>query len=628
MRYTLIMQIKRFKFCPIDIDCKVPAGASPAALPSVFRLRVARSLFAYSVHMAVRGDGGKSQRIPMRFESHERGYNVYSCEFTPPVPGLYFYRFEVKVYDAVLTVGADSDICASAAADAAEFQLTAYARQAPPPKWAAGGLIYHIFVDRFASDGKLRPIAPGSVRKHWGETPDLGVLNNDFYGGSLPGVQSKLGYLKSLGVTAIYLSPIFEARSNHKYDTGDYMRVDRAFGGTRALKSLAAAAKELGISVILDGVFSHTGSDSVYFNREGGYDSLGAYQSKQSPYFEWYTFDEFPDGYKSWWGVPTLPEVNENNPGFSSFITGEDGVLSHWQRAGVSGFRLDVADELPPEFLSKIRDRTRQNNAQSLLIGEVWEDASNKVSYGTRRGYFTHGQLDGVTNYPLRTAVLKYALSGSAEELRRILRVQQNNYPPGALDCNMSILGTHDTVRIITALGAEYMPGTRQERADYRLPASQRKRAAALLKMCALLQYTMPGVPCVYYGDEIGLEGFEDPLNRECYPWGDEDKDILNWYRALGRLRKGRVFGAGGYRELYFGNAAAAFARTDGRGGTAVFAYAGSGSISFDIGALLQPITVEKALLPRLQLSQNASLDRDKAVLTLDGNASCAAIKF
>ena len=194
--------------------------------------------------------------------------------------------------------------------------------------------------------------------------------------------------------------------SNHRYNTADYRKIDPLLGTEEDFINLCREAKKRGIRIILDGVFSHTGSDSIYFNKNSRYNSAGAFNTPESPYKNWFQFLKYPDVYKSWWGFTSLPELDKNNPDYINFICGEDGILRHWLRLGASGYRLDVADELPDSFIARVREAVKAEGEENLLIGEVWEDASNKLAYGVRRKYFLGDELDSVMNYPFKEAIL------------------------------------------------------------------------------------------------------------------------------------------------------------------------------------------------------------------------------
>jgi len=481
-------------------------------------------------------EGFKVREISMDYDRVIGNYDVYKAELSFDTPGLFFYYFLIdSAFNATFTV---PEYAGSG------FQITVYKPEPVNPDWIQGGVIYHIFVDRFASSSE-GSLAPGAVhRADWGGCPyylpdERGIIkNNDFFGGNLYGIIEKLPYLKELGVTCIYLSPVFKADSNHKYDTGDFMKVDEAFGGDEALEKLCKIAAKQGIKIILDGVFNHVGSDSLYFNRYGRHDSLGAYQDRnKSPYKDWFTF--LDDGtYDSWWGIELLPAVNKNSESYRDFICGKDGVIAHWVKYGVSGWRLDVVDELPDTFLDPLCAAMRREDKNVFITGEVWEDASNKVSYDVRRRYFLGGQLGSVTNYPLKDAIICYLLDNNVSKLASVMASLCKNYPKKVLDSLMNIIGTHDTMRILTVLSGAKTPETKPLMSHFKLSDKQLALGKKRLRLAAALQFTLPGVPCVYYGDEAGLEGCIDPFNRLCYPWGHEDKELIAWYSRLGAIRK------------------------------------------------------------------------------------------
>ena len=511
-----------------------PRGAVAAPGALTLSIKVRRGLSAHA-RVCLYRDGGEVRETIMDFSGMTGAYDVYRCELYIDTPGLYWYHFQVYSEE-----GASFNVPEHYGGG---FQITVYSKAADSPDWIKGGLIYHIFVDRFSHSGELR-LRDGAVfRPDWGGCPTFLpneeglVLNNDFFGGDLQGIIEKLPYLEKLGVTCIYLSPVFEAASNHKYDTGDYMKVDPAFGGDKALERLCAKAGKLGIKVILDGVFNHVGSDSRYFNRYDNYNSLGAFQSEESPYYDWFTFKD--DGtYESWWGIELLPAVNEHAESYRNFICGKDGVIAHWMRKGVAGWRLDVVDELPDIFLDPLCNAMRKEYSKALVVGEVWEDASNKIAYSTRRRYFLGGQLDSVTNYPLKNAIIAFVKERNSEQLAATMDSLYRNYPAGVLNSLMNILGTHDTMRVLTALADAQYPEGKVAMSQFSLTPDQLAVAKKRLKLASTLQFTLPGVPCVYYGDEAGMEGGADPFNRRCYPWGDEDQALIAWYTNLSRLRR------------------------------------------------------------------------------------------
>ena len=356
-------------------------------------------------------------------EYNARYSDVHYYYFSYTQGGIRHYIKKVNVHEAAIDHG---DL----------FQLTVYSNTYETPDFLKGGVMYQIFPDRFCKSGKVHENIPEGrvLRDDWGGTPyykpdqNGHVWNNDYFGGDFAGIQSKLPYLHDLGVTCIYLNPIFESHENHRYNTANYMKADPLLGTNDEFAELCAEAKKLGISVILDGVFSHTGADSVYFNKFGRYPELGAYQSKDSKYYEWYSFIDYPEVYEAWWGIDTLPNVWENNESYTEFICGEDGVLNYWLSKGAAGYRLDVADELPDEFLNNLRKCVKNYDKEKIIIGEVWEDASNKESYGVKRRYLLGDQLDSVMNYPFREAIINFVKGGRCHE-RSITRPQNSSVP-------------------------------------------------------------------------------------------------------------------------------------------------------------------------------------------------------
>ncbi|MDR1131800.1 MAG: glycoside hydrolase family 13 protein [Oscillospiraceae bacterium] len=554
---------------------RLPLGAITAGTQLRLGLRAAETLGITGLRLVVIDDtDGSAAETALSPVWTEGGYTRYEGAAVFDKTGLYWYFFRAVIDGADRAIGKTPSGAGFAGGEPRAWQLTVYAPDYTTPEWIKRGAFYHIFVDRFKKGG-AHPVKNSAVaRRDWGGLPvylpDAGgeIRNSDFFGGDLDGVIEKLPYLHELGISCIYLSPIFEAASNHKYDTGDYAKIDPAFGDEATFSRLCAEAGRLGIRVLCDGVFNHTGSDSRYFNREGGYGPGGAYRDKGSPYYKWYDFTEWPDKYDAWWGITTLPQVKKDCLDFHTFICGDGGILEKWLSFGASGWRLDVADELSEDFLEALRRTVKGCDPEALIIGEVWEDASNKTAYGSRRHYFLGKELDGVMNYPLRDAIIAFIKTREASGLRETVESLCENYPPPALGCLMNILGTHDTKRILTELsGTDY--GTRKERANARLSPDARTRAKRLLRLASLLQFTLPGVPSIYYGDEAGLEGFEDPFNRRCYPWGSADGALTEWYKALLAMRRSTaVFAGGEYRTLTAEDGVFAFTR-GGSGGKA-----------------------------------------------------------
>jgi len=518
--------------------------------------------------------GVAEERI-FRWEVLSDGFDVYSVTLPDLSAGIYRFGFSVKsaVGSAYLRRGsAFNELCAEqGAGEGYPFRFLVSEFLYDAPEWIYGGIIYHIFVDRFYRGGNA-PLREGTIRNEdwengipqYPEYPGAPLANNMFFGGDLDGIIKKLDYLSTLGVSVLYLSPIFEAASNHKYDTGDYMKVDSMFGGDEAFMRLLSAAHEKGIRVILDGVFNHTGADSQYFNRYGHYkDSVGAYQSKESPYYSWYDFREFPNRYTAWWDIEILPRLMTDNEECQSFFVGENGVVDRWMKRGVDGFRLDVVDELSDTFVSRIKSRMNTVTPSSVLYGEVWEDASDKVAYGSRRSYYDGKELDGVMNYPLRRGLISYLRYGEIGELLYALTDVMYYAPKRIRDAQMNLLGTHDTERILTALAGDLRGDTRNaELAVKRMTEEQREKGISLLSLAYLILATLPGIPTVFYGDEAGLEGYGDPFNRLPFPWHKVEDRLLSVYQAIGKLRRrNAAYKKGDFRLLLLNREQLIFAR-------------------------------------------------------------------
>ncbi len=491
-------------------------------------------------------DGSEVSTVPMACTAQKGAYHIFEGSFCLQNHGLYFYYFRIYKQNDSFRLFKQGDDTNMEAGDL--WQLSCIPADFTTPDWAKGAVIYQVFPDRFFSCGKCDltgKLEPYTLHENWNEevhwqpTQTGEVLNNDFYGGNFQGITEKMDYIASLGTTILYLNPISKSFSSHRYDTGDYKTPDPMLGTEEDFTRMCEAAHARGIKVILDGVYSHTGSNSLYFNKNGTFPGTGAWQSPDSPYHSWYTFYNYPDSYNCWWNFDTLPTVKKMDPAFIDYIiTGEDSVVAHWLKLGADGFRLDVVDELPDEFVLLLKQRIRQLRPDALLIGEVWEDASNKIAYNVRRRYFTHGILDSCMNYPFRTAIVNF-LRGfdDGRAFKNTVMTIAENYPPQVLPCNMNLLGTHDTVRILTALVDDF-EGSRQEYARRKLSPSQKDLARNKLLLASFLQYMLPGAPSIYYGDEAGMEGHKDPFNRRTYPWGTEDQELLTHYRQLGTLRK------------------------------------------------------------------------------------------
>lgn len=525
---------------------KSPFGC--AALGEKVRISIYSDETDAAYYLLLQKDGEEETRLPMECSGEMDGYKIYSVSFDFPTEGLYFYRFCLRGAGWEEIVGRGPFNTPESGSGQA-WQTLCYDAEIRPPETFCGAVYYQIFPDRFYQQGECDlqdKLTPFWIHQDKRETPQYlpdehgEIKNNDYYGGNLRGICAKLDYLASIGTEVIYLNPIFMAFSNHRYDTADYKRVDPMLGTEQDFRELCGAAHELGIKIILDGVFSHTGSNSVYFDQHGHFGG-GAVSCQNSPYREWYRFSRYPDEYESWWGIRTLPCVDELNPGYLDFVvTGERSVIRQWLRLGADGYRLDVADELPDEFLEILYRTVKEEKPDAVVLGEVWEDASNKVSYGARRKYLCGRQLDGVMNYVYRGAIIDFVTGTVSAEafLEQIMQLAEN-YPKETLSCSMNLLSTHDTGRILTMLaGPDGNRMSRDERAAARLDKERYEEGVRLLSAAVFLLFTLPGSPCIYYGDEIGMQGYEDPFNRLFFDWENGDENIRSIYAGMAKERK------------------------------------------------------------------------------------------
>ncbi|MBR0507803.1 MAG: glycoside hydrolase family 13 protein [Clostridia bacterium] len=487
--------------------------------------------------------------LPMR-----RDGDAYRAEFTAPaVPCRMGYGFRINGR----YFGADSGE-ARFADTPQTYGLTVYDGAFETPEWFRHAVVYQIFPDRFFCSDRARFLRAASdyratgrpifVHDDWNETPYYtphggakDYAPDDYFGGDLSGIREKLPYIASLGVTCIYLNPIFEAHSNHRYNTADYHTIDPLLGTNDDFKALCDAAKAYGVRIVLDGVFSHTGDDSIYFDRYHRYNTHGACESKDSPYYPWYRFYDWPETYECWWNFKTLPDVEETEPSYADFIQGGNGVLRKWLSLGASGWRLDVADELPDSFIRGVRRSIKDFDPDAVLIGEVWDNCATKFGPEGRRGYVNGDELDAPMNYQFREPAIEF-LNGRkdaywfAETQNRLLE----DYPKPFMDACLNLLGSHDTERVKTALtGApDARTLTRAQQLAHRPDAAALARAAERVALGYALMAVLPGVPCIYYGDEAGMTGMSDPLNRGAFPWGREDGALTGRVKALMRLHR------------------------------------------------------------------------------------------
>ncbi len=561
--------MKNIIFNPFFPNYKTPVGAVKNSDNILITIYIVDSYHLYQLQLIVRNDANQEVlRKTLKLIKTENGYHQYEINFSLSEIGLYWYFFELSDTYGTHFIGANRDLD-GVLTDyyPTSWQLLIHQEYKGQLSWFKGKIMYQIMVDRFYKQNNL-PIKPNAVmHEDWLECPHYQpqngkILNHDFFGGNLQGIIAKLDYLKSLHVGIIYLNPIFESPSNHKYDTSNYQQIDSMFGTEEDFVLLCQLAKEKEISIIFDGVYNHTGDDSVYFNKYHHFSELGAYQSRSSKYYSWYKFKKWPDDYACWWGFKTLPAVNQDDSNYLNFITGRYGVLDKWLSKGAKGVRLDVVDELNDHFLDKIYARVKENNSENLVLGEVWEDASTKMAYDKRRKYLWGSQLDSVMNYPLKNAIIDFLQHDNLTGLVMQMRHLVNNYPKHVLDNLMNHLGTHDTIRLLTNFVASNGESlTKEEQANYRMNESEMKNAIVKLKMATAMQFTLPGVPSIYYGDETGMEGFRDPFCRRTIDWEHINEEIFSWYQKLGQIRTHSVYISGVYSEESTGNNVFAFSR-------------------------------------------------------------------
>ena len=541
---------------------RAPFGAVPCSTPVRLSCQVdgeESSTATCTLRLWVDGEG------ETLLDMERTADGLFSTSITRDTPAIIWYSFIIRQSD-----GQEVRIGAAAGSQGGEgvvydyaevpsFQLTVYQPRQVRPAWYEDGLAYQIFPDRFARDDAWRERTAAECAKprrgsskqlveDWAtpptydRNPDRSITSWDFYGGSLKGIEEKLPHLSEMGVTAIYLNPIFEAVSNHRYDTANYLHIDPILGTDQDFCDLCAAAHERGIGIILDGVFNHTGDDSIYFNRYGNYPMPGAWRGGKTPWKDAFNFNE--DGtYECWWGVTNMPALNENSSAVRELLLGTNGVIRHWLRMGADGWRLDVADELTDGFITEIKQAATAEKPGALVLGEVWEDASNKISYGKLRRYLLGEELDAAMNYPFRDMVIGFLTASEGIDAycaAEMIESQRENYPDEAMRCSLNLLSSHDRARIISVLGGMDDPDAipENERATWHLPDDKLGLAKGRFWLATLMQMTYPGVPCVYYGDEAGLQGATDPGNRSTYPWGHEDLDFQAMIKNAASLRR------------------------------------------------------------------------------------------
>ena len=493
-------------------------------------------------------DSSEVKQIPLHFKSNEDNYAYFENIIELDTKAIYRYYFTYNVNGIKRSFqknqGKELPVRDNMWKLSPNFKV---------PDWAQGKIIYHIFVDRFNKKDEKEELPGRKLHKDFNEEPVLGPneegkWNIDFYGGDLKGIIDKLDYIKSLGTGIIYLSPIVESQSNHRYDTADYLEIDPYVGHKEDLKELCREAHRRDMKVILDAVFNHTGNDSIYFNEYNNYDSIGAFQSNESPYKSFYR--RMPNGdFDYWWGMKNLPVCDGNSRDWQEYITGENGVIDQWFKLGIDGLRLDVADELTDHYIERIREAVHRNKEDGFIIGEVWKNPMRMS-----RGYISSGKgMDSVMNYFLMDALIRYFKFEDVDKLKRVLEEIITEYPTETINSLMNSTSTHDISRAIEIFGAnEFSPyrewawdvdnGNFDLMRNHNLTEEEYEKGKEILKTYLYTLTFLPGNLTVFYGDEVGLQGLGNLLNRRPYPWGREDKELLEFYQILGAIRKQEPF--------------------------------------------------------------------------------------
>lgn len=506
--------------------------------------------------------GTNEKEIKMEYVSTENHMNVFKSNIQFENVGVHYFCIKLVVNQVTTWIKNDvENKCAVLTNNNLPYwTITVYEDDFKVPDWAKGKIMYQIFPDRFyKSENYVPEKISNRITKKWGEIPNwmsgknCTLSNNDFFMGNLKGIEEKLDYISELGVEIIYLNPICLSQSNHRYDVADYEVVDPYLGKNEDLKKLCESAHEKGMKIIIDAVFNHTGNDSKYFNQFNTYNTIGAYNNPQSPYYNWYRKNEKGE-FEYWWGFKNLPVCDGDNAEWRNFITGKNGVIDKWFSLGIDGLRIDVADELTEKFIESVRTAVKRNKKDGFIIGEVWDNAIRKEKDGKQRTYLLGKGLDSVMNYPFTNAILKFVRFGNSENLVDTLNEITTEYPKEVQNSLMNSLSTHDITRAMTTLVGEGIqknkynwiwdvPYSREwQFSKQKLTKEQLNKAKELMKIATVIQYFLPGNPCIYYGDEIGMYGYKDPFNRMCFDWDNIDKNLNEFYKNLGKIRKKFVF--------------------------------------------------------------------------------------
>ena len=491
----------------------------------------------------------------MNYINQENDLAVFQTHITIPTCAIYHYCFSCEANGNLIYIKRKNHSNLQTNLIDENWKLSV---NFDVPDWAKGKVMYHVFVDRFkrGSKEKMEEMPRRKIHNSWEEDmiigPDeQGIWNNDFYGGDLKGIKQQLPYLKSLGIDIIYLSPIVKSQSNHRYDTGDYEIVDPYAGTNEDLKNLCESAHNLGMAIILDAVFNHTGNDSKYFNEFASYDTVGAYQSSDSIYNSFYRKKEEngQSKFDYWWGMKNLPVCDGNSSSWIEYITGTDGIIDKWFALGIDGLRLDVADELTDNFIKKIRKAVKRNKEDGFIIGEVWKNPMHM-----NREYLSSGQcMDTVMNYWFIDALLRYYNYTDIDKLTQTIEEILTEYPKDTINSLMNFTSTHDITRAINLFSKENF----QENGewawnlkndniywckDYVLTNEQYEHNKQIYESYVFALTFFPGILSIFYGDEIGIQGMGNLSNRKPYPQTEYDKELLDFFKKIGNIRKNEPF--------------------------------------------------------------------------------------
>ncbi len=495
--------------------------------------------------------GQKSFKIG--FKENRNGFCIFEANVFLSTSALYKYNFTFTANSKRLYMDSDKKIT-----DYNDYsKRDKISVNYKCPDWAKGATMYHIFVDRFSRGQKEKmPEMEGRVQKKWDEkvrVPNFDEpWNNDYYGGDLQGIINYLDYFVSLGVDILYLSPIVYAQSVDRYATSDYEEIDPYVGTKEDLKRLCDEAHKKGIRIVLDAVFNHTGDNSKYFNRQGNFDSIGAIQDPNGYYGSFYSKNK--DGYyEGWYGFDHLPRCNGNSYNWQQYIYGEGGIIDQWFNLGIDGLRLDVADELTDSFIESIRNAVHRNKEDGFIIGEVWKYAMTEP-----RAYMSSGKgMDSQMDYPLCDALMRYFKFADTYKARGVIQNILNEYPPEMRNALMNFTSTHDISRPINIFGSDRFVYDRQYIWDpcregeqlpsyvynnYKMTPEEYKQGKELFEAYAFCLNFMPGILSIFYGDEIGMTGYGNIINRSPFDLTKADKELLAFFRKLGNARKREQF--------------------------------------------------------------------------------------